>query len=563
MLGEQSMIARPTIAFAESEFVAHSIIQKSWRHRTFSSMNPGSLRASIFTLVSTAIGLGMLTLPYAIQQLGIIPGVSLLLANGFLGGWTMSTIVAACQKVNAMSYSQLVGRAMGFKWGVGTDILQLCYGLGVVIGYMNALGGIAKDIFRGLGDFSPEAESLIALLAMIISGVISIPLMSIQRVSSLATAGFISIFPFFALVVFVFVVAPKRMSDNFSGENAVAVNWASLSDTAPKANCMFLFAYMMHLNVVPVMMELENATSRRVHKTISRTTWSLIALYFPVGLLGYLAYPNSDKDTILANFDVKSTFAIILRFALFYSILISIPLNGIAVVKCGGNVFKAWKYPHVVRLAFAADTDIGEIRKEEARARESMLLTGVSNGRPSTLIPEIDDYPDHPQAEHTARVEHAGCEEVPLPCIVRSPLVEESSDERGQRTSLSAPNLLPFVETRKFRLILSTAIVVVSFLVAYASSSVTDILGIVSGLFSALMMLTLPMFVYAKLLSQPDSARSAFFKISLLSCYSCIAFFSVIWQIYMLAFSNNNKNVTNQPSNPAPNSTLKLISELF
>jgi hypothetical protein len=37
--------------------------KRKWSQRTFSRMNRGSLRGSIFTLINTAMGLGMLAMP--------------------------------------------------------------------------------------------------------------------------------------------------------------------------------------------------------------------------------------------------------------------------------------------------------------------------------------------------------------------------------------------------------------------------------------------------------------------------------------------------------------------
>lgn len=507
----KSIKPRVTVAYADSEFVVEPVLKRSWFDRTFSGMGEGSLRAAIFTLVSTAIGLGMLTLPYAFQQLGIITGLVLLMANAIISCWTMVLIVNGCQRVGAKSYSQLMGRTLGFRWGVFTDLLQFFYGFGIVIGYMNALGSIALDIFNAFGNFDEDSQKTIRLWAMIFSGICSIPMMGIKQVSSLATVGFISIFPFFALVVYILIFSPMIMKDNFGGDHPKTIHYARMNDNVPKANCMFLFAYMMHLNTIPVMMELHNPSPARVFKATTRTTYSLVMLYLPVALLGYLAFPDSDKDTFIANLGVKDIFPIILRFTLFYSILISIPLNGIAVVCSGGNFIKAMLHPDVVRIAFATTEDLETHKKlEEDERRETMgemTITEVLEAY------ETDDRPP-PRLSNS------------------SPLIEGES--------LSNPNLSPFLETLSFRILTGSFIIIISFCVAYVASSVTDILGIVSGFFSALMMLTLPMFVYHRILSHLDSSLVKWLKLGLLGFYSLFAFFSVGWQIKVMSQPANS-----------------------
>mmetsp|Transcript_6136 Transcript_6136/g.791 ORF Transcript_6136/g.791 Transcript_6136/m.791 type:complete len:91 (-) Transcript_6136:894-1166(-) len=45
---------------------------RSWSNRTFGKLEPGSMRGSIFTMISTAVGAGCLALPLAFKYVGII-----------------------------------------------------------------------------------------------------------------------------------------------------------------------------------------------------------------------------------------------------------------------------------------------------------------------------------------------------------------------------------------------------------------------------------------------------------------------------------------------------------
>ena len=74
--------------------------RRSWSERTFSAIKPGSVRGSIFTLTSTAIGAGALSLPLAVSMTGLIGGFLLINITGLLALFGLEAIVDASSKTN-------------------------------------------------------------------------------------------------------------------------------------------------------------------------------------------------------------------------------------------------------------------------------------------------------------------------------------------------------------------------------------------------------------------------------------------------------------------------------
>jgi amino acid permease len=60
--------------------------------RTFGKMNKGSVRGSIMSLVSAAVGGGVLSLPFVFALSGWCIGIFLLLLGAFAGIWSMQLI---------------------------------------------------------------------------------------------------------------------------------------------------------------------------------------------------------------------------------------------------------------------------------------------------------------------------------------------------------------------------------------------------------------------------------------------------------------------------------------
>jgi hypothetical protein len=68
--------------------------RKAWGDRTFGKMSKGSVRGSIMSLVSAAVGGGVLSLPYVFALSGWVLGILMLLLGAFAGIWSMRMIAA-------------------------------------------------------------------------------------------------------------------------------------------------------------------------------------------------------------------------------------------------------------------------------------------------------------------------------------------------------------------------------------------------------------------------------------------------------------------------------------
>ena len=69
--------------------------QRSCFSRWFGALTPGSMRGSIFALMSTAIGSGVLALPYGLYQSGVIVMTVFLIAGAYIAYWSMCVLMEA------------------------------------------------------------------------------------------------------------------------------------------------------------------------------------------------------------------------------------------------------------------------------------------------------------------------------------------------------------------------------------------------------------------------------------------------------------------------------------
>jgi len=58
-------------------------------------MAPGSMRGSILTILSVAIGAGVLSIPYTFAQTGFALMCGFIVLGGFLALWSLTILISA------------------------------------------------------------------------------------------------------------------------------------------------------------------------------------------------------------------------------------------------------------------------------------------------------------------------------------------------------------------------------------------------------------------------------------------------------------------------------------
>eukprot|EP00913_Durusdinium_trenchii_P024597 g23089.t2 len=86
---------------------------RSWTSRTLGPMKRGSLRGSIFTLMSAAIGSGVLLLPYAFSLVGVPVGILTLLFGTYCLATSLRLIITISHITGRDSYAKSAIEVLG------------------------------------------------------------------------------------------------------------------------------------------------------------------------------------------------------------------------------------------------------------------------------------------------------------------------------------------------------------------------------------------------------------------------------------------------------------------
>lgn len=99
-----------------------------------------SFSGAVFNLSTTIAGAGIMALPATLKQLGMIPGLIVIVLVGILTESSIDILLRFTRAAKVSSYSGLVGDTFG---GAGRTLLQVCIvlnNLGMLVVYMIIIG---------------------------------------------------------------------------------------------------------------------------------------------------------------------------------------------------------------------------------------------------------------------------------------------------------------------------------------------------------------------------------------------------------------------------------------
>ncbi|CAJ1360965.1 unnamed protein product, partial [Effrenium voratum] len=115
----------------------------------------GSMFASVFTLVASAMGAGCLSLPHMFSRTGLVPGLVLLACGAVLAHVSLVILMSCARYTQSRSFAELVSfsemdaeelvRPQRHFW---VDVVITLYGMAAVLIYMMLIGDFFTDIAK-------------------------------------------------------------------------------------------------------------------------------------------------------------------------------------------------------------------------------------------------------------------------------------------------------------------------------------------------------------------------------------------------------------------------------
>ncbi|KAL9225662.1 hypothetical protein vseg_001558 [Gypsophila vaccaria] len=270
-----------------------------------------SYAGAVFNLSTTIVGAGIMALPATFKQLGLLPGVMLIILAAVLTQVSIDMILRFSKASSSLSYAVLAGDAFGPG---GRRVVQICIvvnNLGMLVVYLIIIGDVLAGTWaegvhhRGLmeewvGDHWWTSRSSLLLLTTLL---VIAPLISFKRVDSLRYTSALSVG---LAVVFVAITAGVAIVKLLEGTIRMPALFPELVDQASFWKLfttipILVTAYICHHNVHPIENELTDPSQM---KSIVKTSLFLCSsVYVATSFFGFLLFGQETLDDVLSNFD--------------------------------------------------------------------------------------------------------------------------------------------------------------------------------------------------------------------------------------------------------------------
>lgn len=319
-----------------------------------------TLIGSTANLCSATLGAGILALPFAFYQAGIICGILLLLISALATSSSIKLLVESYDSYGLSTYEKTVEKGLGRRFRNVVEVSILIFCCGTAVGYVIAVGDIIERVVPSMTTAQKQvAMSLVWLIAML-------PLSCLKKMKSLECASSVGIISIGTLLAAAIVHLVRGSGDGeynevdnalFYGleeddDNAQSTtvsydndrpsiasllgpaggSWFSVLQACP----IFFYAFSSQVNVAQIFEELPGRHGNNPEKirTMSHVTSLGVLmcglLYASVSLVTLIDFGDGVKPNILSCYNLGFTGQPLLHVAFLgtaLAVIIAFPLN--------------------------------------------------------------------------------------------------------------------------------------------------------------------------------------------------------------------------------------------
>eukprot|EP00939_MAST-03C_sp_MAST-3C-sp1_P003330 g3330.t1 len=287
--------------------------------------------SAVFSLVSTILGGGVLSLPYAMSKTGVIGGPLLIIICAAISDFSLDLLLLSARYGSAVeTFEEVAKKAFGRRAQIMTVFLLFTLTWVCCVAYAVLIG----DMFAPLVTYAIPGVTISSdgwnrkLLVVICSAAVA-PLGMFRSLNALRFTSAFCVCSVALLAICIAIRSIKRgvvFSNHDAHDFGHVRYWPESFADVLSSLPIYFVSYLCHFNVLSTHCEMKQPSRARVKNVIHITISSCTFLYILAGIMGYLYRLDGTCGDILQNFSTDDVLINIGRLALALTLVLSTPL---------------------------------------------------------------------------------------------------------------------------------------------------------------------------------------------------------------------------------------------
>lgn len=283
----------------------------------------GSPLKAIVILFAGTIGAGVLTLPYGVSRVGVLPAVALFALAG-IASYSSNVILFRCaHKTGLGTYGDLMFGILGRRGTMILDFVIFLEGSGSCATYLVFLMNYVPQVcaLGGEGLWCRDRFNVLVATTLVVW-----PLSCFRGLSALGYTSACSMVAISLTSVLVISKAPRCFAQTGS-EFLPAVSEVRFNRDAFQVLTMACFAFMVQTQAPEIALLLRSPSRATISRIVGKSSAYLWAVYSAIAVCGFLSFLDATSADFLAGYEIHDHAMQLCRVMMSVSLLCACPLQ--------------------------------------------------------------------------------------------------------------------------------------------------------------------------------------------------------------------------------------------
>ncbi|KAL7423107.1 hypothetical protein Q5752_002406 [Cryptotrichosporon argae] len=293
------------------------------------SATRGTMAAGIANMANSIMGAGIIGLPYAIAQSGLVMGIVLLVAIAGLTDWTIRLVVVNAKLSGRDSYFEVMHHCFGPLGSGAVSFFQFAFAFGGMCAFNVIIGDTIPHVVAWVLPFTThhawlgflvDRRFVIVLCTIAVSFPLSLH-RDIVKLSKSSSFALVSM----AIIVASVVLRGVAVDPSLRGDPLEALSL--IRPGVFSAIGVISFAFVCHHNTMFIYRSIQTPTLDRFNAVTHASTGMALAGSLLMAVTGYVVFTDKTEGNILNNFAPDDWVINIARFCFGANMSTTIPLE--------------------------------------------------------------------------------------------------------------------------------------------------------------------------------------------------------------------------------------------